>query len=113
MKRLISVLVVMFHVAGCTTLTTVPYSQGTFEKDPVHQGDQVVLATTGGERRFEVTSVTPEQICGKDECVRAEAIESVERQEFSALKTAGAVAGIALAVLFVGVLSMSFHPMHF
>ena len=109
MKRLISVLVVMLHVAGCTTLSTVPYSRGTFEKDSVQNGDQVVLRTTGGERRFQVPSVTPEQVCGKDECVRAVEIESVERQKFSALKTAAFVAGIALIVA----VSMTFHPMHF
>jgi hypothetical protein len=113
MKKSICLLVIGLHLAGCTTLNAVPYSNSVFEGEAVRKGDQVVLATTGGERRFEVTSVTPEQICGKDECVRTEAIESVKREEFSASKTAAAVGGIALAVLAVGALSMAFHPMHF
>ena len=102
MKRLICMLVVSLYLAGCTTLSTVPYSGGTFEKDRVRKGDQVVLTTIRGEyrfrdvHRFQVTSVTPEQICGKDECFRADAIETVQRQEFDALKTAALVAGIAL-----------------
>ena len=102
MKRLICLLVVSLHLAGCTTLSTVPYSGGRFEKDPIRKGDQVVLTTIHGEyrfrdlHRFQVTSVTPDEICGKDECFRTDAIETVQRQELDGLKTAGLVAGIAL-----------------
>ena len=108
MKRLICMLVVSLHLTGCTTLSTVPSSEGTFERNPVRKGDQVVLTTIRGEdrfrdvHRFEVTSVTPDEICGKDECVRVDAIETLQRQEFNARKTAALVAGIVLIVLAVG-----------
>ncbi len=47
MKRLICVLVVALHLAGCTTITTVP----AFEKDAIREGDQppVVEAVTREE----------------------------------------------------------------
>jgi hypothetical protein len=96
-NRLICVLVMSLHLAGCTTLSAVPYSRETFEKEPVRKGDEIIVKTTGA--RIQVTSVTPEQICGEHECVRAEAIESFERQEFSALKTAALMAGIVLIVV--------------
>lgn len=96
MKRSICVLVVLLHLVGCTTFNSVPYSRGTFAKDAVRQGDMVLLATAGGEHRFVVNSVTPEQICGMDDCVSAEAIKSIHRQEFSLLKTAAMVVGIVV-----------------
>ena len=102
MKRTICMLVASLHLVGCTTFNAVPYSQGTFEKDPVRQGDKVVIATAGGEHRFVVNSVTPEQICGMDDCIRTEVIESVYRQEFSVLKTAGLVVGLVLIVGAIG-----------
>ena len=97
MKRTICLLMVLLHLVGCTTLSTVPYSRGAFEKDPVRPGDRVVLLTKVSEYRFQVSSVTPTEICGVAECVRTEAIESVQLQEFSALKTV-ALVGLTLAV---------------
>jgi len=114
MKRLICALVASLHLAGCTTLTTLPYPQGRFDDGLVRPGDQVVLTTIRGEdrsrqeRRLEVTSVTPEQICGKDECFAVEAVESVQRKEFSPGRTLGLVAGIVL----LAAVMRSAHPIH-
>ena len=104
MKRSICTLVALLHLVGCTTFNAVPYSKGAFEKYPVRKGDTVVLKTAVGEHHFVVQSVTPEEICWTDDCVRAETIESVYRQEFSALKTAGAV----VAILLVGAASFAY-----
>ena len=114
MKRLICVLVASLHLAGCTTLNTLPYPQGRFEDGVVRQGDRVVLTTIRGEdrlreeRNVEVISVTPEQICGKDECFRADAVESVQRKEFSPARTVGLVLAIAL----LAAVTRGIHPMH-
>ena len=99
MKKLICILVGTLYLAGCTTMNAVPVAQGKFVKDSIREGDQIVLLTNHDQHRFIVTSVTPQQICGKDKCVRIEEVESVTRQEFSALKTAGLVVGIVLVGL--------------
>ena len=67
MKRLVCVLVASLHLAGCTTLTTLPYPQGRFE-----------------------------------------AVESVQRKEFSPGRTLGLVVGIVL----LAALMRSAHPIH-
>ena len=99
MKKLICILVGTLYLASCTTMNAVPVAQGKFVKDSIREGDQIVLLTNHDQHRFIVTSVTPQQICGKDKCVRTEEVESVTRQEFSALKTAGLVVGIVLVGL--------------
>ena len=106
MKKLICILVGTLYLAGCTTMNDVPYSRGTFEKDAVRVGDQIALTTSISDQvalaasvreyRFEVASVASEQICGKDKCVRADEIESIQRKEFSWHKTTGFVVVIAL-----------------
>ena len=101
-NRLICVLVASLQLSGCTTLNTLPYPQGRFEDGLVRPGDRVVLTAIHGEdrrreeRRFEVTSVTPEQICGRAECIPADAVESIQREEFSIGRTVGLVLAIAL-----------------
>jgi hypothetical protein len=109
MKRSLCLLAAALHVAGCTTLRSVPYSPGTFESNPVRAGDKVVLATAGGERRLEVTSVTPAQICGAGECVRTEEIHGIQREELDVLKTVVLVAAIALVAAGAGA-AASYRP---
>jgi hypothetical protein len=108
MKKLICACIASLHLAGCTTLTTVPYSNGTFEKDPVRAGDRVVLKAGARVHDFEVASATREEICSRSECVRVEEIQSIERKEVSVLRTVGAIVIIAAIALALGSMSMGF-----
>ena len=97
MKRSICIFVASIYISGCTTLTAVPYSQGAFETESVRPDDRVVLTTTlNTERHLYVTSVTPEQICGKDDCVPAATVVSIQKEEFSVFRTAVLVLGVSL-----------------
>ena len=105
--RILWLILILVYLAGCTTMMPVSTAPGQINS-AVQVGDRVAIISRSVQtREFSVTRVTPEQICGRDECVRAEEIESVHRQEFSVLKTAGLVVGIALIVLAVGAMHRS------
>ena len=113
MNKFICACVASLHLAGCTTLTTVPYSNGTFEKDPVRVGDRIVLNAGARVHEFEVVSVTREEICGKDECVRVGEIVAIERKEVSVLRTVALIVIVAAIAIGIGSASMgaiSFGP---
>ena len=102
MKKLICACIAALHLASCTTLATVPYSDGKFAGASVRAGDRVVLKTGARVYDFEVASVTAEEICGKDDCVRTAEIQSVERKEISVPWTVLAVVLIAAIVIGIG-----------
>ena len=88
-------MVVVIYLAGCTTLTNQPYPGG----DPasvLKPGDNAVISTASGSHTFKVVRVTAEEICGDEECVRAEQIEQVQTEKVSVWKTAAAVVAIVL-----------------
>ena len=90
-------LFVAIYLAGCTTVTERSYPVG----DPasgVKPGDRAVITTGDGVYKFKVVRATAEEICGDDECVRADRIEQVRTEEVSAWKTAALVVGIVLLV---------------
>lgn len=96
MKRATCVLAIPLHLAACTSLNTLPYTPEAMAAQPVREGERVVLRTKGSDsRHFIVTSVTPERICGPNECVATETIESVTREEVSMARTLGIVLLVA------------------
>lgn len=106
--RAVCIAVISLHVAGCTTVSTMQYTPQMVETNPVREGDTVKL-TTNDHRilRFVVASVTPERVCSADQCVRSETIETVERTEFSAIKTVFFVLGLAFLAAAIGSLATS------
>ena len=99
--RIFWLVFIVIYLAGCTTMVPAVSPVRQQGDSGVQTGDRVAIFLRSGQtREFSVQQVTPEQICGKHECVRVEEIVSVNRQEVSALKTLGLVCGIALIVAF-------------
>src|SRR5438045_8730155 len=111
MKRATCVLAVALHLSACTSLTTMPYGSADSASNAVRVGDKIVVTTSSGKHPLEVTSASAEEVCGTGECIRADRIESVQREETSAWKTLGAVAVVVLAIgLFAALHGASFFP---
>ena len=97
MKRNISAVAVALQLAACTTLAPLPHDRNTFQPALLRAGDTVVLTTTNRvEKHLDVVSITPEEICGKEECVRAIDVDEVRRRQFSVGRTVFAVLGAVL-----------------
>jgi hypothetical protein len=90
----------LVFVAACTTVIPVPSSGPGGDLFGIAVGDRVVITTKRRvEHVFDVASVTPESICGEDECVRVSDIEGIGRHEVDALPTAGMVLGQILTTV--------------
>ena len=99
MNKKLCLLLASLQIAGCTTLAPVPHNRATFEPAEFRAGETIVLTTTGHKDKvLKIVSITPEQVCGKDECIRAIDVKSVTRKEFSAMRTLGLVLLIAATV---------------
>jgi hypothetical protein len=92
---------VALHLAACTTLSTAPYGGGSQLTNPVRAGDRVWVTTDSTRRQLDVTSANAQEICGKDECIPAERIHFVEREEVDVLRTAGAILVVVALVALV------------
>ena len=110
MKRSISVFLAAIHLAGCMSLQPIPHTRDAFEQEVVRVGDKVVVATTMGDRRFEVTSATREQLCGDGECVRAGEVLSIHRQEVNVFATVVAVVALVGLTAAIGVAASGVKP---
>ncbi len=86
------------HLAGCSTLNTVP------EGFPLAVGDEVLVVTRSGEERnLRLTAVTADTICAASGCIARAEISAVERRDFSPVKTTLLVAviiGLAVALAY-------------
>ncbi len=108
MKRAICILVAAFYVSACSSLNTVPYAAGDSASNPIRAGDRIVVKTSSREHSLEVTSASDDEVCGVDECIRADRIESVQREEVSPSKTMGVLLLLVLGIgLFAAVHSAS------
>ena len=103
MKSALCIVLVSVHLVSCTTLTAIPYSQ---QVNPLREGERIVVSVDGQPRGLVITSVDAERICGEGLCVGTDAIQSVERETFSFIKTAGLVLGIVLIAGLVAVSRM-------
>jgi hypothetical protein len=100
-KSILCIAMTALHVGACTTLSTTQYGGGGQSANPVKAGDRVWVTTDSTRRQLEVTSVTPREICGKDECIPAERVQWVEREEVDALRTAGAILALVALVAII------------
>ena len=98
-----AVLIMCLLVSSCTSLKVVQISD-TITSD-IHAGDRVKIVTKDGrDVEFKVVSVTSESVTGyNQQVIRFSDIAKSEKEELSALKTAGLTGGIALglAALFL------------
>ena len=88
MNRAIAIVVLagVLHLAGCTTLERASSPQAPFEPESIQLLDCIVLTTTSGTKhRFEVRTVTPDAVCGRDRCFAANDTASVDREEIHPL----------------------------
>ena len=104
MKKLLCVCLAALQISGCASLQPVPMTPGSLERTSVRVGDQVAVTTAGKIHRFEVTSLTPERLCGNDACVSAAEIQAIDRREVNKGETAVVV--IAL-VVFAALLAVA------
>lgn len=98
-----AVLIMCLLVSSCTSLKVVQISD-TITSD-IHAGDRVKIVTKDGrDVEFKVVSVTSESVTGyNQQVIRFSDIAKLEKEELSALKTAGLTGGIVLglAALFL------------
>ncbi len=98
--RCISVILVAALVSvSCTSLRLVRPSD---IEGSLKQGDTVKIVTKDGRTpEFEIVSITPDTILGKDQRVDIADITRMEKREIDTGKTAGLVAGIVAGVLAI------------
>ena len=84
------------------TMNSLPYKAGTSAPDTVRIGDQVDIPMWTDEerhtRRLVVTSMTTDEICGKDGCVRREDVDRAQREDLRREKTGLAVIFTMIAI---------------
>lgn len=98
-----AVLIMCLLVSSCTSLKVVQISD-TITSD-IHEGDRVKIVTKDGrDIEFKVVSITAESVTGDNQqVIRFSDVAKLEKEELSALKTAGLTGGIVLglAALFL------------
>ena len=103
MKRLICLLLVVTHLAACTTLSTVPYGEGangTGQSSSIAPGSRLrITFKEGGYKTLRVSSSTADEICAADGCFRAADIAKVER---AGVNGASIVLLVLLGVIVTG-----------
>ena len=106
--RPVCALVVMLHLAACTTLS--PAYRPTGDGAGLNRGDRIhVTLRDATTHRVEVTRVSPDAVCGGEECFAFSEIDLLQREEVEVWRTAGLVAAIALfAGLIIGLRSATF-----
>jgi hypothetical protein len=109
MKNILCGLLAAIYLSGCTTMSQGPYPTGSNGSALLQSGDRVLVTTSSGTRELTVTSASADEVCGANECIRAAAVTQVQRQEVSALKTAGLI----VLVLLVGLVAASRTPAFF
>jgi len=98
--KLLSALVVVLMVTGCSTMTPVEMSPDQLHDqistgDILHEGDKVKIVTTDGKtHQFKVSAITDASIIGDDIEVPIADIVAIETKEFSGGKTAALVGGV-------------------
>lgn len=101
MKRIFCSMLIAVLVSGCTTVNPVLHTAGDRTAE-LKVGD--TITTTGRDGRsshFEIARISPDEICGTDQCVRKSDIVGLEVQEFSAGKTILLVGGVIAIVALV------------
>lgn len=97
---MIQPLILALSLAGCTTPTPVPFDDAN-PAAVLQAGDEVRLCLKDGKKlEMRITSVSANGVCGSGECARVEDIASVEKREFSPMRTFFLVMG------FVGFLGI-------
>jgi len=100
MKRTICALITAAQLAACTTLS--PAYRPTGDGAGLNRGDRIhVTLRDATTHRVEVTRVSPDAVCGGEECFAFSEIDLLQREEVDAWRTAGLVAGIALFAGFI------------
>jgi hypothetical protein len=114
--KIISTLIVILMVTGCTTLKPVELSPDQLQDrlpagEIIQVGDSVVLTTAdGNQHKFKVTSITNNYVAGKNVEVSIADIVAVGKRETSMVKTYLLVGGSVLALL-AKAWSNSFEPL--
>jgi hypothetical protein len=107
MKRF-SLIVIIIICTGCTTLQPIEGSPAELRQrinsgDLLKPGDRVVIvASDGKSHRFAIKQVDAGLIQGRTESVPIEQVVTLQRRQFSRVKTAALVIGIGLACTVIG-----------
>jgi len=94
-----AVLIMCLLVSSCTSLKVVQISDNI--RSDIHEGDRVKIVTKDGrDVEFKVVSVTSEGVTGDNQqVIRFSDVAKLEKEELSAVKTAGLAGGIVLGLL--------------
>jgi hypothetical protein len=103
-----SLIVVIIICTGCTTLRPIEGSPAELRQrinsaDLLKPGDRVrIVASDGSAHRFAIKSIEAGVIRGRSESVPVEQVVTLQRRQFSRVKTAALVIGIGLACTVIG-----------
>ena len=96
--RNLAALLALALVGGCTSL------QPATDVSTVGPGDEVRITTANQEFEFKVVEVTEHVIEGDGVVVAIEDVETLEKRQFSVIKSAGATAATTLGILLFAIL---------
>jgi uncharacterized lipoprotein YajG len=104
--KLISTLIAILLITGCTSMKPVEMSpdqlqDGISSGEVVHEGDTVRITTADGKKhKFEVTAISDERIAGNDIEILVVDIVAIELKEHSDVKS-GALFVSSMAVILL------------
>jgi hypothetical protein len=106
--KVLTLLSAALLIAGCTTLRPIDASPTELRQQIssgglLKPGDRVVIVAADGKaHRFAVKSIDAGLIRGRSDSVPIEQVTTLQRRQFSRVKTAALVIGIALAGSVIG-----------
>ncbi|MFZ4856564.1 MAG: hypothetical protein ACOYL3_09225 [Desulfuromonadaceae bacterium] len=102
--RGVAVVLCMSLAAGCTTFRPLPTGEPQAIREQINLGDTVKVTTRDGKQQdITVKETTSEQLIGERARVNLADITSIEKREFSFLKTGGLTVGFVV-VAFTGLI---------
>ena len=102
--RSVVIVLCMCLATGCTTLRPLPTGEPQVLREQVNPGDTVRVTTRDGMKQdITVLETTDEQLIGEKGRVNLSDITSIEKREFSFLKTGGLTVGV-VAVTLIGLI---------
>jgi len=98
--RGVVILLCLNLATGCTTLRPLPTGEPQAIREQISQGDTVRVTTRDGtQQEITVKETTTEQLIGESNKINLSDITSIEKREFSFLKTGGLAASIVVVVI--------------
>ena len=92
------------YLSGCSTMNPIMLAIDDVSAT-LRVGEKIsVREKNDAVHQFEITRLTPKEVCGPTACVALRDVASLERSEFSAAKTTGLILGTVVLIGFAALL---------